>query len=77
MAAIVAAQAVTVLASPLLAGTLLWLTNRKDVMGEQCNGLVTNCIAGLGFILLLGMAYYLATEKVWPFISESLALAPG
>ncbi len=35
VAAIVAAQAVTVLASPLLAGTLLWLTNRKDVMGTE------------------------------------------
>jgi hypothetical protein len=38
---------------------------------------VTNVIAGVGFILLLGMAYYLATERVWPFITASLALARG
>src|SRR5690606_1567823 len=38
MPAIVFGQAVTVIASPLVAGVLLWLCNRRDVMGEQRNG---------------------------------------
>jgi Mn2+/Fe2+ NRAMP family transporter len=50
---IVAAQATTVIASPLIAATLLWLTNRKSVMGENTNGPITNAIAGLGLIVLL------------------------
>ncbi|QDT02168.1 Divalent metal cation transporter MntH [Rubripirellula lacrimiformis] len=50
---IVAAQATTVVASPLIAATLLWLTNRKSVMGENTNGPITNGIAGLGLIVLL------------------------
>lgn len=50
---IVAAQATTVVASPLIAATLLWLTNRKSVMGENTNGPITNAIAGLGLIVLL------------------------
>ncbi|TWU20941.1 Divalent metal cation transporter MntH [Novipirellula galeiformis] len=50
---IVAAQATTVVASPLIAATLLWLTNRKSVMGEKTNGPVTNAVAGIGLIVLL------------------------
>ena len=55
--AIVAAQAVTVIAGPLVAGILIWLTNRKDVMGDDCNGPLMNLCAGIGFLLLLAMAY--------------------
>ena len=40
VAAIVAAQAVTVIAAPLMAVTLLWLTNLPSVMGEYRNGRV-------------------------------------
>jgi manganese transport protein len=72
VAAIVAAQAVTVVAAPLMAGALLWLTNRKDVMGENCNTFWTNIWAGLGLLLLLAMAYYTAAEKVWPAVREAL-----
>lgn len=54
--AIIAAQAMTVLAAPLVAGTIWWLTNRVDVMGEQRNGTTANVLAGLGFLLLLGIA---------------------
>ena len=32
---IIAAQAVTVVGSPLVAGILLWLTCRRDVMGDD------------------------------------------
>ena len=66
VAAIVMAQAVTVIAAPLLAGAMLWLTNRKDIMGEDRNSPVMNLVAGLGFVMLLAMAWYTATAKVWP-----------
>jgi len=52
-ALIVAAQATTVVASPLIAATLLWLTNRKSVMGEHTNGPITNGVASLGLIVLV------------------------
>ena len=62
--AIVAAQAVTVVAAPLLAGVLLWLTNRRDVMGEETNGPLTNVAAGIGLVLLVAMAGYTAVVKI-------------
>ncbi|MCA9209325.1 MAG: divalent metal cation transporter [Planctomycetales bacterium] len=69
MAAIVAGQAATVLASPLVAGTLLWLCNRRDVMGEHVNGWALNIGGGMGFLMLLAMAAYTAIFKVWPAIA--------
>ena len=62
--AIVAAQAVTVVAAPLVAGALWWLTNRVDIMGQDRNGPVVNLFAGLGFALLLAMAYYTAAVRI-------------
>ncbi|MFQ5730932.1 MAG: NRAMP family divalent metal transporter [Planctomycetaceae bacterium] len=62
--AIIAAQAVTVIASPLMAGALLWLTNRKDVMGDDRNSATVNAFAGLGFVLLVAMALYTAFVKL-------------
>lgn len=53
---IIAAQAVTVIASPLVAGVLLWLTSSRDVMGEHVNGPVTKALAGLGLVMLIAMA---------------------
>lgn len=70
--AIVAAQAVTVLAAPVMAGALLWLTNRKDVMREHCNSPIRNALAGVGFLLLLAMAWYTAAYKVGPAVQEWL-----
>lgn len=70
VAAIVAAQAVTVVAAPLAAGGLLLLTSSKKVMGEYRNGIVMNIFAGIGFLLLLGMAWYIATQKVLPQIQK-------
>lgn len=64
--AIVAAQAVTVLAAPLIAAAMLWLTNLKSVMGEHRNGVWVNVLAGAGLLMLLGMSLYTATEKVLP-----------
>ncbi len=70
VALIVAAQAATVLAAPLVAGALIWLTNRRDIMGPERNSLGTNLAAGIGFLLLLALAGYTASEKVWPAISR-------
>jgi Mn2+/Fe2+ NRAMP family transporter len=71
--AIVAAQAVTVLAAPLMAAALLWLTNLESVMGEHRNGPLLNLAAGAGLVLLTAMAWYTATFKVWPAISAMLS----
>jgi Mn2+/Fe2+ NRAMP family transporter len=70
--AIVAAQAVTVVASPLLAGAILWLSNRKDIMGEDRAEPVMNVFAGLGLVMLCAMSYYTATAKVLPAVKEWL-----
>ena len=68
VAAIVAAQAAVVIASPVVAGTLLWLTNRKDIMGDYKNSMGLNAIAGIGFVLLLAMAYNTAVYKFYPML---------
>ena len=68
--AIVAAQAVTVLASPLMAGTLLWLANNKEILKEKRNGLFLNLLGGFAFLMLLAMAYNTAVDKVYPQIVE-------
>ena len=72
VAAIVAAQAVTVIAAPLMATALLWLTNLPDVMGQYCNSRAMNLSAATGLMLLVLMAWYTATQKVWPAIQEVL-----
>jgi Mn2+/Fe2+ NRAMP family transporter len=46
----------TVLGNPLMAGTMLYLANRREVMGEHRNGWVLNTLGGLGFGLVLLMA---------------------
>lgn len=53
---IIAAQAVTVVGAPLVAGVLLWLASSKDVMGKHVNGPVTKVFAGIGLVILLAMA---------------------
>jgi manganese transport protein len=73
VAAIVAAQAVTVLAAPLMAGALWWMTSNRDIMGEHRNSPLLNALAAVGFILLLGMAWYIATQQVWPKLSSWIA----
>jgi Mn2+/Fe2+ NRAMP family transporter len=62
--AIVAAQAVTVLAAPLVAGALWWLTNQADIMGKDRNSPSINVLAGVGFVLLLAMAGYTACVSI-------------
>ncbi len=62
--AVVAAQAVTVVAAPLVAGALWWLTSRQDIMGVDKNSPTVNILAGFGFVLLLAMAGYTACIKI-------------
>ncbi len=68
--AIVMAQAVTVIAAPLIAGVMLYLTNLKAVMGDRCNSLWMNLAAGTGLLLLVGMSIYTASEKVFPAVAK-------
>lgn len=53
---IIAAQAVTVVAAPLVAGVLLWLTSSREVMGEHVNSPGTTAFAGIGLVMLIAMA---------------------
>ena len=72
VAAIVMAQAVTILAAPLLAAVMIWITNRQDIMSEDRNTPTMNAVAGIGFLMLLAMAWYTATAKVWPKVNDWL-----
>lgn len=54
--AIVFGQALTVVGNPLMAVTILWLANRKDIMGDRRNSLLLNILGGLGLIVVVVMA---------------------
>jgi len=51
--AIIFGQALTVIGNPLMAVAILWLANRKDIMGERRNTLVVNILGGVGFVVVL------------------------
>jgi len=53
---IIFGQALTVLGNPLMAVTILWLANRKDIMGEKRNTLILNILGGLGLLVVVLMA---------------------
>ncbi|MDG2220051.1 MAG: Nramp family divalent metal transporter [Rubripirellula sp.] len=53
---IIAAQAVTVVAAPLVAAILFWLTNQRDIMHSQVNSTTAKVFGGLGLALLLVIA---------------------
>ena len=61
---IIFGQALVVLAFPLLAVVMLWLTNLRDVMGDDRNGPWTNAAGVGGLILLLFMAYNTAVYAI-------------
>ncbi len=56
-------QAMTVIGNPLLAATLLWLANRKSIMGERRNRLASNILGVIGLtvvvLLTLRMLWFL------------------
>lgn len=64
--AIVAAQAVTVIASPLMALALLWLANRSWIMHDERNGWWSNLIGLLGVLILLAMSYRTVVKLTTP-----------
>lgn len=53
---IIAAQAITVVAAPVVAAVLLWLTACKDVMGIHANRIGVQIIAMIGLLVLIGIA---------------------
>ncbi|MDY0168196.1 MAG: Nramp family divalent metal transporter [Thermoguttaceae bacterium] len=53
-------QALTVLGNPLMAGVMLWLANRTDVMGPHRNKWWINVLGVIGFLVVLGMAAFMA-----------------
>lgn len=54
--AIIFGQALTVVGNPLMAAAILWLANRKDVMGDRRNTLVLNILGGLGLLVVTVMS---------------------
>jgi len=56
-------QAMTVIGNPLLAATILWLANRKNIMGERRNRVASNVLGVIGLtvviLLTLRMVWYL------------------
>ena len=54
--AIVFGQALTVVGNPLMAVTILWLANQKDIMGSRRNTLIMNILGGLGLLVVVFMA---------------------
>ena len=53
---IIFGQALTVIGNPLMAVTILWLANRKDIMGERRNTVILNILGGLGLLVVVLMA---------------------
>jgi|GEM_PF-52390 len=74
---LVAAQAVTVVASPLVAGALLWLTSSRSVMGEHVNGPLLKTLGSIGLGILILMSYRTLTVSVIPGIEKFLSAAGG
>ncbi len=53
---IIFGQALTVIGNPLMAVTILWLANRKDIMGDRRNTVILNILGGLGLLVVVLMA---------------------
>jgi Mn2+/Fe2+ NRAMP family transporter len=51
--AIIFGQAMTVIGNPLMASAILWLANRRDIMGDKRNSLLVNVLGGIGFLVVL------------------------
>jgi manganese transport protein len=51
--AIIFGQALTVIGNPLMAAAILWLANRRDIMGDKRNTLLVNILGGVGFLVVL------------------------
>jgi Mn2+/Fe2+ NRAMP family transporter len=53
---IIFGQALTVIGNPLMAVTILWLANQKDIMGDRRNTVILNILGGLGLLVVVLMA---------------------
>ena len=53
---IIFGQALTVIGNPLMAATILWLANRKAIMGARRNTILLNILGGLGLLVVVVMA---------------------
>lgn len=54
--AIIFGAALTVIGNPLMAVTILWLANQKDIMGDRRNSVVLNILTVLGLVVVVLMA---------------------
>jgi Mn2+/Fe2+ NRAMP family transporter len=63
---IIFGQALTVLGNPLMAAAMLWLANRKDVMGQKRNTIALNILGGLGLLVVVLMA----VRVLWRLVLE-------
>ncbi len=54
--AIIFGAALTVVGNPLMAVTILWLANQKDIMGDRRNSVVMNILTVLGLVVVVLMA---------------------
>lgn len=62
--AIIAAQAITVVLSPMLAAVLWWMTSQSDIMGQHKNTPLMHIAAVIGFVLLLVLAGLVMFDKI-------------
>jgi NRAMP (natural resistance-associated macrophage protein)-like metal ion transporter len=73
---IIAAQAVTVVGAPLIAGVLLWLASSKDVMGSHAARPATITFAAVGLVVLVAIAANTAINtvpnKIQNYINENV-----
>ena len=62
--ALIMAQASSMLAVPLIAIGLFLMLNNKKVMGEHRNNLLQNIIAIIGFLVIIGIVYFMSQNMI-------------
>ena len=70
---IIAAQAVTVVGAPLVAGVLLWLSSSKDIMGCHAASTPTKTVAAVGLAVLIAIAANTAINTLPNSIKKYMA----
>lgn len=74
---IIAAQAVTVVGAPLVAGVLLWLSSSKDVMGSHVASVPTKTFAAVGLAVLIAIAANTAINTLPNSIKKYMDAPPA
>ena len=74
--AIIVAQVIAVVFSPLIAGVLLWLTSDRSVMNKDANGAVLKIVGTLGLVFLIAAAANTAIFKLPAKIDKYLNPPP-